>query len=184
MARRNLNRDEIVETAIALLSEEGLDAFSMRKLATRLKVQAPTLYYHIPDKSALLNEVLIRLFEDCFARMPQCLTWPNWMRAFGAAIWEVQQSARFAPMLILTAQLDDAHFNRSVERVGREMAMFDADQDHLLFVQSAVQAVITGWSTFAHSAYSEKMERFIDFRQAAMDSVDALVSNWETKIGA
>ena len=85
MARRKLTTELIVAEAIDLLGEEGLDGLSMRKLATRLQVQAPTLYYHIPDKSALLNEVLARLFSMCFERIPSCVTWQEWMLAFGGA---------------------------------------------------------------------------------------------------
>jgi len=184
MSKRDLTKDKIVREALSLLDSEGLDGLSMRKLAARLKVQAPTLYYHIPDKSALLNEVVLTLFQDVFARMPHCETWPDWMREFGRAIWDVQQEARYSPLLILTTQLDEQHFAQSVELAANELRRFDADQEQLFFVQTAVQAVITGWSVFAHSAYSEKMGRFVDFREAALNSVDTLVAGWGEKLSA
>ena len=39
----------IVAAAIGLLDDVGVEGLSMRKLAGRLHVQAPTLYYHCPD---------------------------------------------------------------------------------------------------------------------------------------
>ena len=182
MARRDLTKDKIVREALSLLDSEGLDGLSMRKLASRLKVQAPTLYYHIPDKSALLNEVLITLFQEVFARIPECDSWQEWMREFGKAIWDVQHEARYSPLLILTTHMDEQHFARSVELAANELRRFDADQEQLFFVQSAVQAVITGWSVFANSTYSEKMGRFVDFRDAALNSVDTLVAGWSDKL--
>lgn len=182
MSKRDLTREKIVREALSLLDEEGLDGLSMRKLASRLKVQAPTLYYHIPDKSALLNEVMVTLFQDVFARIPPCKTWQEWMREFGRAIWDVQQESRYSPLLILTTQMDEQHFERSVELAAKELRRFDADQEQLFFVQSAVQAVITGWSVFANSAYSEKMSRFVDFREAALNSIDTLVAGWSDKL--
>jgi AcrR family transcriptional regulator len=44
---------QIVNTARDLLEEEGLDALSMRNLAARLGIRAPSLYKHFPSKEAL-----------------------------------------------------------------------------------------------------------------------------------
>jgi AcrR family transcriptional regulator len=49
--------DQIVGAARALLEEEGPDALSMRRVADRIGIRAPSLYKHVPDKSAL--EVLL-----------------------------------------------------------------------------------------------------------------------------
>jgi AcrR family transcriptional regulator len=44
---------EIVSAARALLEEEGRDALTMRALAERLGIRAPSLYKHFPDKAAV-----------------------------------------------------------------------------------------------------------------------------------
>jgi TetR/AcrR family tetracycline transcriptional repressor len=182
MARRTLTREIIVHEAIQLLKESGLEGLSMRALATRLRVQAPTLYYHIPDKSALLNEVQTTLFESCFDRIGPCATWQEWMRSFGRAIWDVQGEAPFTPELILSTRIDEEHYLRTVARIGLELSRFEADQDRLLFVQSAVQAVVTGWSLFAHAPHASRLTQFVDFREAALDSVDKLVAGWSDRV--
>ena len=41
-----LRRERVVDVAIALVDADGLDALTMRKLATRLGVQAGALYWH------------------------------------------------------------------------------------------------------------------------------------------
>jgi AcrR family transcriptional regulator len=48
-----LTRAQIVAAAIALVDRNGLAALSMRKLAAELGVGAMSLYYHVPDRSAL-----------------------------------------------------------------------------------------------------------------------------------
>ena len=53
-----LTKAKIVAAAMALLNDEGLDGVSLRKLAGRLGVRAPSLYWHFPDKDALLAAVL------------------------------------------------------------------------------------------------------------------------------
>jgi AcrR family transcriptional regulator len=55
---------EILAEARALLEEEGLDALSMRRLATRLGVRAPSLYKHLADKQALLNGLIAEALRE------------------------------------------------------------------------------------------------------------------------
>ena len=65
-----LTRDEIVTTAIALLDEGGLAALSLRKLAARLGISAPTLYWHVRDKRELLDLMSERIVADYRDRNP------------------------------------------------------------------------------------------------------------------
>lgn len=46
-------RDEIVEAARSLLEEEGSEALTMRRLADRLGIRAPSLYKHFSGKGEL-----------------------------------------------------------------------------------------------------------------------------------
>jgi AcrR family transcriptional regulator len=46
-------QEEIVDAARGLLEGGGPEALTMRAVATRLGIQAPSLYKHFPDKEAL-----------------------------------------------------------------------------------------------------------------------------------
>ncbi|GII31350.1 TetR family transcriptional regulator [Planotetraspora mira] len=52
-----LERDKIVETALRLLDEVGLEKLTLRRLAAELGVQAPALYWHFKNKQELLDEM-------------------------------------------------------------------------------------------------------------------------------
>ena len=55
-----IDRDSIIETALELIEEKGVDAVTLRVLATALGVKAPSLYRHVKNKNAMLlavNEV-------------------------------------------------------------------------------------------------------------------------------
>jgi AcrR family transcriptional regulator len=52
-----LTRQRIVETASALVDAEGLEAVSVRRLATELGVQGPSLYNHFATKAEILDAV-------------------------------------------------------------------------------------------------------------------------------
>lgn len=49
-----INRHQVVDEALVLLDEVGLDGFSTRRLAQRLGVEQPTLYWHFKRKEDLL----------------------------------------------------------------------------------------------------------------------------------
>jgi TetR/AcrR family tetracycline transcriptional repressor len=50
-----VNRETVVGEALDLLDEVGFDAISTRRLATRLGVEQPTLYWHFRSKAELLT---------------------------------------------------------------------------------------------------------------------------------
>ncbi|MFI6869337.1 TetR/AcrR family transcriptional regulator [Nocardia sp. NPDC050406] len=54
---RRLTTVAIVRAAVALADREGLDALSMRRLATELGVATTGLYRHFPDRDSLLAEM-------------------------------------------------------------------------------------------------------------------------------
>ena len=60
----------------------GLEGVTLRKLASRLGVQQPTLYWHLPSKAALVTEIAERILEEQFGELeppgPE-EPWPAWL---------------------------------------------------------------------------------------------------------
>ena len=50
-----------------LLEQEGPEALTMRRLAERLGIRAPSLYKHLPDKAALEAAIIATGFEEAAA---------------------------------------------------------------------------------------------------------------------
>jgi AcrR family transcriptional regulator len=53
--RAPLSPDRVLRAALQLADEDGLDALSMRTLARTLKVEAMSLYNHLPSKEHILD---------------------------------------------------------------------------------------------------------------------------------
>jgi TetR/AcrR family transcriptional regulator, tetracycline repressor protein len=53
-----LTREGIVTTALRLVDREGLKALSMRRLGAALGVDPMAVYYHLPNKEALLDAIV------------------------------------------------------------------------------------------------------------------------------
>jgi TetR/AcrR family tetracycline transcriptional repressor len=51
----SLGRDDVVRAAVELLDEVGLAKLTLRRLAERLEIKAPTLYWHVRNKRELLD---------------------------------------------------------------------------------------------------------------------------------
>jgi AcrR family transcriptional regulator len=65
--RPRLSLDEIVDAAIRLADNDGLDALGMRQVAQRLGVAPMTLYSYVPGKAELLDLML----DAIYLRMPR-----------------------------------------------------------------------------------------------------------------
>jgi AcrR family transcriptional regulator len=55
---------QIVGAARELLEKEGADALTMRRIADRLGIKAPSLYKHFPDQTAVETELITQLFME------------------------------------------------------------------------------------------------------------------------
>lgn len=64
----SISEDKILGASWELLGEEGIEKFSMRRLAERLGIQAPSLYWHFKSKQQLYqrlaNQVSKRILEE------------------------------------------------------------------------------------------------------------------------
>jgi AcrR family transcriptional regulator len=76
---------EIVAAARELLEEQGVDALTMRRLAERLGIRAPSLYKHLPDKSALEVAVIATGLEDLAVALEDARHAPEPTAALAAA---------------------------------------------------------------------------------------------------
>ena len=56
-----------------LLEEEGPEALTMRRLAERVGIRAPSLYKHLPDKAALEAAIIATGFEEAAVTFEQAV---------------------------------------------------------------------------------------------------------------
>ena len=77
-----LDRQQVVDEALQLLDDEGLDALSLRTLAGRLGVRAPTLYWHVGSKGELLDALADAIMDDAIRAVPESHPddeWAEWL---------------------------------------------------------------------------------------------------------
>jgi len=78
--RAPLNRDQVLQAAIAFADEGGVGALSMRKLGQVLGVEAMSLYNHVAGKADLLDGMIDVVFSE-IGLPPAVGGWKSAMRA-------------------------------------------------------------------------------------------------------
>jgi AcrR family transcriptional regulator len=61
--REPLTRERVIEAAMRVMDEEGLEAVSMRRIAREVGVEAMSLYHHVEDKEDLLDGICERVMS-------------------------------------------------------------------------------------------------------------------------
>ena len=56
--------EAVVRAGLEILDEEGLDGITLRKIASRLGVQAPALYWHFRDKSDIIDDMAQAILKE------------------------------------------------------------------------------------------------------------------------
>lgn len=104
-----LGRDEIVERARRIISDESLAALSIRRLARELGVTPMAIYHHVPDKRGLLAAIIDDVWREITDGLdpgPDDLT--EWMVAFAVrtrTIW--LENLELANLAMAVAEVDD-----------------------------------------------------------------------------
>lgn len=62
--RRPLSRDRILDCAVELARNEGIEHLSMRRLASHLGVEAMSLYHYVPSKTSLITAMADRTLSE------------------------------------------------------------------------------------------------------------------------
>jgi AcrR family transcriptional regulator len=81
MADAALHARDVVEAALALLDEVGIQRFTMRALADRLGAQPATIYWHVGNRGEVLSEVTALVLGEVFRELsdPSTTPWDEWL---------------------------------------------------------------------------------------------------------
>lgn len=94
-----LTRQMMIDTALRLLDEVGLDGLTVRRLASELGVQSPALYWHLRNKQELLDGMADAIVLAAGMGPPRDgESWQDWLarraRAYRASLLAHRDGAR------------------------------------------------------------------------------------------
>ena len=97
-----LTQEQVVKRAVDLMAEAGLEALTLRRLATDLGVSAPTLYWHVRNKRELLDlmaEALVARAGRTTAPAPG-QPWQEWLAERARLQFQALVSHRDAALVV------------------------------------------------------------------------------------
>jgi len=177
-----ISRRTIVAEALNLLNEVGLDEVSLRRLASRLGVKAPSLYWYVEDKAALLGLMSETVFQSCLDRVPPCDSWQSWLRAFGLSLFSAQNEVRDCARLIMIASVPAERVVEVNDTIVGHLARFGLDRDLASRMQASVQMMITGWSACRAAPFGPWLDKIMVVNEAASEALDTLIAGWEVRL--
>ena len=127
-ARPRLNRDAVLTAALTIIDEGGLEACTMRAVAAELGVEAMSLYWHVPNKEALLDGVIELMLGEVEREHLQGGDWSRSLGGFARTFRRVVLRHRNALPLLASRPLGAyASAGRMTERgiASLEAAGFD-----------------------------------------------------------
>ncbi len=97
-----LDRARIVQAAVAIADDEGLDAVTMRRVAQALHTGAMSLYRHVPDKDALVSLMIDSILGEhdrgqLRAAGHAARTWRAKLRLVAESTWRLCRAHRWYP---------------------------------------------------------------------------------------
>ena len=93
--REPLTRERVLQAAIELADQGGLESLSMRKLGQELGVEAMALYYHFKNKDEVLDNMIDLVFSE-IDLLPSGADWKTAMRQRAISAREVLSRHRWA----------------------------------------------------------------------------------------
>lgn len=98
-----ISRSAAVKASIEIIDAEGLEAFSLPRLAKQMGVSTPSLYHHFADKNAILRAIARHIAGQSVSR-PRRAPGPDWPEYFVALSLNFRQSVlkhrNAAPLLV------------------------------------------------------------------------------------
>src|SRR3977135_289854 len=117
--RLPLSRDRILQAALALADEGGIDALTMRKLGQVLGFEAMSLYNYVANKDDLLNGILDHVLAESEPPAPA----GDWAKAIRSSAVSVHQSLTrhpwACPLLMSPGRIRPARLHYMDSRLGR-----------------------------------------------------------------
>ena len=95
-----LSTERVVDAALRMADEGGLEALSLRRLAAALGVTPMALYRHVRNKNHLLDLMADRLLEQLDLAPADLPAWQARLRRLAASLLAVLEAHPAAPMLL------------------------------------------------------------------------------------
>jgi AcrR family transcriptional regulator len=171
-----VNRDIIVQAALRLLDDTGLEDLTLRKLAQALDIQAPTLYWHFKSKDALIDEMATLVLASGGVNLvpdEPSDDWRVWVSTFGQGLRKTLLAYRDGGRMIAGTRLTNTLFQETAERIGGHLTQAGFTTRQAVTLLSAVYTFTVSFVIEEQAVFPKPGERSpaydIEMRKTHLD---------------
>jgi AcrR family transcriptional regulator len=113
--RPRLTKSAVVGRALELADRDGIDALTIRRLATELGVTPMALYWHFRSKEELLAGLSDHIWNEVDLEVDQSAPWPDQLRAIMKSLVEVLRAHPSGAQLVLVNEKEGEGPMRAAE---------------------------------------------------------------------
>ena len=113
--RPRLTKSAVVGRALELADRDGIDALTIRRLATELGVTPMALYWHFRSKEELLAGLSDHIWNEVDLEVDQSASWPDQLRAIMNSLVEVLRAHPSGAQLVLVNEKEGEGPMRAAE---------------------------------------------------------------------
>lgn len=180
-----LSRDRVVAEALRIVDQDGLDALTMRALGKRLGVDPMAVYYHIPNKDALLDGIVEAVWAELSLPPPRqyigdgdgnggvldVLSWQDELWQIAYAMRDtLRRHPNALPVLAMRPNVSRPGFQLTDRALGAVLGSGLPMEEAFLIVNAAAQFILGHVLAEVQSVADDEDERIqAAFQQATTD---------------
>lgn len=146
-ADKALTRDRIVAVAIEQIDQNGLTAFSLREVARQLDVYPTAVYWHVPNRDALLAAVVEQTMAGVTPELGK-LNWQDWLRELFRRYRKAVQQHPNVAQLVGAQLVSNASLSPLlIDRILAVLLDAGCDEARLVEMYNVVIASMVGFAT-------------------------------------
>ena len=174
MPRRGLDREQVVDAAVAIADADGLEAVTLARVAADLGVRSPSLYNHVEGRAGLLAAVAVRSVGELASALRRAATG----RSGDDAIMAVAQAqrayalahpARYAATVVVPASAGPEHRAAAEDAIDVVATVLGADGiegDDAIHAVRALRSAVHGFATIeATGGFQVRVDTDASFRR-------------------
>jgi AcrR family transcriptional regulator len=174
VARRGLDRAQVVDAAIAIADDEGLEAVTLARVAAALGVRSPSLYNHVEGRDGLIRAIAARSTRELATALRRAATGRSGARAI-AAVAQAQRDyarahpGRYAATVAAPAPGDAEHEEAAADAVDVLTSVLGAsglEGDDVIHAVRALRSAVHGFAALeASGGFALAADPDVSFRR-------------------
>ena len=151
-SRDGITSEKVLDAAREILYKDGLEALSMRRIASELGVTTPTLYWHVGNREEILDRLIARITEELAGVEPSGTDPTERITSLCLAVLREVRRRPHAVALSATRGRGEAIFVGVQQRLARELAAAGLHGSDAAFALTTVLFHLGGFMLVEYAA--------------------------------